>query len=120
MALLGPVSIHHTSWFTPYLSAYFFNAATESLSGSTVNERKCTKGVSTRLRSSLSFNDCCSFFIFRVSVGQMEGQCVKKKSATMILPLISSRETLLPSWLYNVRLCTLLQMVSVVSFPFCT
>src|SRR5215213_9446657 len=118
MVFLGPVSIHHVSGFTPKRSAYFRSAGTESRSGSTVKERKCTNAVSVLRRSSLSLSAFCSFFILRESVGQIEGQWVKKKSATSTRPFNSSSETCFPNWLVSTTLLTLCQTVSSTCLPF--
>src|SRR4051812_20681876 len=120
MVFLGPVSSHHTSEFTPKRSAYFFNWATESLSGSTLNDRNCTKDVSTRLVTSFILSASCRPFIFFVRKGQIEGQWVKKKSATTIFPRRSFNETVSPNWFFSVILAAWCQIVSVTSFPFFT
>src|ERR1043165_4859276 len=97
MVFLGPVSIHHTSLFTPNASAYFFIWATLSLSGSTVNETNCTNEVSILLVTSFILRASCRPFIFFVRKGHIEGQWVKKKSATTILPRKSFIDTVSPS-----------------------
>src|SRR5579871_2290249 len=97
MLFFSPVKSHHLSGLMPNLSAYFFNCADESLLGSTVNETKCTNDVSVLFVSSFGFNASCNCFMLRVSVGQIFGQCVKKKSATTTFPFNESRETVSPN-----------------------
>src|SRR4051812_14066157 len=97
MVFLGPVSIHHTSGFTPKWPAYFFSCSTVSLSGSTVNDTNCTKELSILLVTSFILRASCNPFMFLVRNGQMEGQCVKKKSAITILPRKLSNDTESPS-----------------------
>src|SRR5687767_1905218 len=97
MVFFGPVNIHHISWLIPLRSAYFFSTGTESRSGSTEKDRNCTKAVSVFFLTSFNLNPSWSAFMFFVRVGQIDGQRVKKKLATMILPFMSSKETSLPS-----------------------
>src|SRR5688572_14401759 len=96
MSFLVPVSNHHCSGFTWKRSAHCFNRDTESRSGSILNERKCRKsGVLSPTRCELLI-DCCRYRILVVSLGQIVGQCVKKKSATTTFPFSPSQETVSP------------------------
>ena len=99
------------------LITHIFLAATESRSGSTLKERNCTKAESSLLRGFFIFSAFCRPFIFIVSVGQIEGHLVKKKSAMITLSFRSSSETCSPNWFVSVMLDTRCHTVSVVLLP---
>src|ERR1043166_653234 len=89
MVFLSPVSNHHWSGFIWKRSAHCLRRFTESLSGSMLNERKRIKSGDRFPTLCELVIDSCSLFILLVSVGQMVGQCVKKKSATITFPVES-------------------------------